>query len=55
MFVYADILTLMRRGALPQIGGGGVDAVNGLYLLALVIAVGLSAYLFAALLRPEKF
>jgi K+-transporting ATPase KdpF subunit len=29
--------------------------VSGLYLLGLVLAVALTAYLFAALLYPEKF
>jgi K+-transporting ATPase KdpF subunit len=29
--------------------------MSGLYLLGLVIIVGLFIYLFAALLRPEKF
>lgn len=29
--------------------------MSGLYLLGLVLAVALTAYLFAALLYPEKF
>jgi K+-transporting ATPase KdpF subunit len=29
--------------------------VNGLYLLGLIVAVGLFAYLAIALLKPEKF
>lgn len=29
--------------------------MNGLYLLGLVVAVLLTVYLFAALLKPERF
>jgi K+-transporting ATPase KdpF subunit len=29
--------------------------MNGLYLIGLLIAAGLAAYLFVALLRPERF
>ncbi len=29
--------------------------MSGLYLLALVLALGLLVYLFIALLKPEKF
>ncbi len=29
--------------------------MSGLYLLALVLALGLLVYLFVALLKPEKF
>lgn len=29
--------------------------MSGLYLLALLVAVGLGVYLFVALLEPERF
>jgi len=29
--------------------------VNGLYILGLLVAIGLTVYLFVALLEPERF
>ena len=29
--------------------------MNGLYLLGLLVTVGLTVYLFVALLKPERF
>jgi K+-transporting ATPase KdpF subunit len=29
--------------------------VNGLYLLGLLVTIGLTVYLFVALLKPERF
>jgi K+-transporting ATPase KdpF subunit len=29
--------------------------VNGLYILGLLVTVGLTVYLFVALLKPERF
>jgi K+-transporting ATPase KdpF subunit len=33
----------------------GGEEVNGLYILGLVVSVLLTAYLFLALLKPERF
>jgi K+-transporting ATPase KdpF subunit len=29
--------------------------VNGLYILGLLVTIGLTVYLFVALLKPERF
>jgi K+-transporting ATPase KdpF subunit len=29
--------------------------MNGLYILGLLVTIGLTVYLFVALLRPERF
>jgi K+-transporting ATPase KdpF subunit len=41
----------MRRA---RTGAGG-KAVNGLYILGLLVTIGLTVYLFVALLKPERF
>lgn len=33
----------------------GGEEMNGLYILGLVVSVLLTAYLFVALLKPERF
>ena len=45
----------LLRTLLEVSAGGGVDAMNALYVAGGLIAVGLLVYLFVALLKPESF